>query len=386
MPNPILFTLAIAVTFVSGCRAQTAPAGVPDANIVASWDFEKGLEPTFARDGWKAGAKFEGGQPRFVDGFRGRGLAIEEPSRNLLSPAASGLFSDAKPFSARGDASLSVEKSGALVGNNALKIETSGQSIGEGFAVAFVRPDVAAGLAGEISLKGKGRLRARLFDPDNYVLGPPLYFELTPDWKQYMLPPLDFTAGGKGDLQLIVETADKTATTFWADRIGAEPNPYATSWQTGGMGRGTEKLEYQFGEGASELKQGTILMWVKFLWNDDTTLAYEGRDAPRRFVDTGNGGPELYWTKYNQLRMGTNNISDINTLDGKWHLLGVSWTEKGNTIFADAKENSRIKVVSFNPKKPLVFGPYANVIIDDVVLMDKALTAAQVEKIWKDGQ
>ena len=390
-PKPhFLLALAVAAMFAPGCRAQNAPAS-NNANVVATWNFDGSLDPTFARDGWKAEATFApaDGKPRFASGHRGQGLVLEEPSRNLLSPAAAGLFGDTKPFVVRGGAKISLDKSGALTGANALKIETAGQTIGEGFAVPFARPDAANGLAGEVSLKGKGRLRARLFDPDNYVVGPPIYLELTPDWKSYTLPPLDFAPGGKGDLQLIVETADRSATTFYADQIGAEPNPYATSWLPGGQARGAEKVSYRFGEGASELKEGTLLMWVKFLWNEDTTLDYEGgegRDVQRQFVDSGSRGIELKWSKYNQLRMGANSISGISTTDGKWHLLGVAWSDKKSEIFADDKSSDRNGVVSLDPKKSLVFGPYANAVIDDVMLLDKALTAAQVAAVWKEGK
>ena len=389
-----LLALAVAAMCAPGCRAQNAPVNIKAAtnnsNLVASWNFENSLAPTFARDGWSAQATFApgDGKPRFVAGHRGQGLVLEEPGRNLLSPAAASLFDDAKPFAVRGGAKISLDKSGALSGTNALKIETPGQNIGEGFAVPFARPDAASGLAGEVSLKGKGRLRARLFDPDNYVVGPSVYLELTPEWKPYVLPPLDFAPGGTGDLQLIVETADKTATTFYADQIGVEPNPYATSWLPGGQARGAEKVSYRFGEGASELKEGTLLMWVKFLWNEDTTLDYEGgegRDVQRQFVDSGSRGIELKWSKYNQLRMNTNSIGGIETLDGKWHLLGVAWSDKKSEIFADDKSSDRSGAVSLDPKKSLVFGPYANAIIDDVMLFDKAMTAAQVEKIWQEG-
>lgn len=363
-------------------------------SVCALFEFEGSFEPTFLSldfpllpdTRWKEPAETVlPGIPAFVEGHSGQGVLVEEGTTNLLSASASGQAEVLSDFRAVRGAGLTLDGTGALAGDNCLKVTAPGKVVGEGFYVAL--PGQAGqALAGSLSLRGTGTVCLRMLDMTNYVPAAPVYALLTPEWRRYALPAANLETAASSEVRLLVTTAGTEPATFWADALQVEAREYVTSWVPGGVTREDRQLVYPLTGEAWKLPEGSVLMWVRPHWDQAMTLG-KGRE----FFTSVYGEPCLFWTGYNTLGsiplQGYQHLGGGgNLFAGGWQFFAVSWTPEETRLCHNAKTVVTKKGAALSKAKSFRLGPSGNAVIDQWVILKKALTVAEMQAVYEGSK
>ena len=358
-------------------------------DVCAAFEFEGSYDPTYAAPDFPLQPDTRWGEPTetvlpgapaFVEGHSGQGLLVEDGTTNLLTASTSGEAENLADFLPLHGAKLALDTDQPLTGDKSLKVTAPGKVSGEGFYLALSGTTGQA-LAGSLSLRGSGVLCVRLFDMQNYLPGAPVYVTLTPEWRRYTVPALQLETADSADVRLLVTTAGAAPATFWADALQVEPRSYATSWIPGGMTRQDRQILYPFTTDAWKLKEGTIFMWARLNWDQGTTLA-----KSREFLTTTPGEPGLYWSYYNRLHSigvgGYPAANGGNPFAGGWHFFATTWSPTGtallhNEVYATGEKGAELaKATAFR------LGPNCNAVLDQWVILKRALTKAELQAIY----
>jgi hypothetical protein len=372
----------------------TTLRGLPlEDSLALSWDFENGTSPQ-SFNGWSA--ELVSGTPHFAEGLHGRGVLIEEASRNLLAPTAANC-SDATAFTARNGATLAVEKGDAFT---SLRVRADGKtplqgveakakySALEGDPWGAARQEAGQWAVASLEIGGQGRVAVQLLDETNTVIGAPLYLDLQPEMTRVATPPIGIVVPG-GELRLRISAVDGSPLDFRMNRLQIEPLPTATSWLPGGTTRGDEALEFAPSSAQGNLQNGTLLMWVKPHWDNLTIPAMrEGKKIWTRafftFPDSG-PGVALSWSIYGTLSAGGALLGGTDMLHGGWHLIAYSWQGKNGTLYFDGHtKTTTIRPIPNNAK--LSFGPRLNATLDEIALLSAPLSKEQLDAIFAAGK
>lgn len=381
----LIFNCMVAI-IQGGCAAttsETLSALQKEKEVAALWNFDNTAKPQVF-NGWSA--ELSSGAPRFTPGLHGQGVLIEENSRNLFAPAAAAC-TDAKAFEALRGATLSTEKNSEL---SILRVRTDGKAARQGVVAKTIFPsdETGAWAVASLQISGSGRVAVQLLDETNYVIGAPLYLDLTPDMQQISPSPIEIVVPG-GELQLRVTSVDQTPTDFRMARLQIEPLQVATSWLPGGSIRPRETLEYTLRHDTSKLDEGTVFFWVKPNWNSriDLTLMREQKKEVRTFFSLRNGtsGVTLFWILYNALGNGAKFVGAQNIYDKGWHFFALTWKGRKGEIYADGKSVATT-ISPIDPRSKFVFGPYTNAIFDEAVLLGTSLSKEELDKVFAAGK
>ena len=359
--------------------------------VCAAFEFEGSYEPTYAAPDFPLlpDTRWEDptdtllpGIPPFVEGHSGQGVLVEEGTTNLLTPSTSGEAESLADFLAVRGAALTLDAAEPLVGERCLKVATPGKTGGEGFYIPLAGTAGQA-LAGSLSLRGSGTLCLRMLDLTNYLPGAPLYVALTPEWRRYALPPVKLETADSADLRLLVTTPGAEAATFWADALQVEAREYTTSWAPGGATREDRQLVYPLAGEAWKLKEGTVLLWVRPQWDQWMTLA-----RSREFFRTAHGEPSLYWTGYNTL--GSIPVTGYqhlggggNLFAGGWQFMAVSWNAEEVRLCHNEKSVVSKKGAALAKATAFRLGPSGNAVLDQWVLLKRALTVEEMQAVYQ---
>jgi hypothetical protein len=378
-----LLTLCFVVASTHGCHAAPTLSTLPPQSVVATWNFDKDATPQTA-NGW--GAELISGTPRFAPGLNGRGVLIEEKSRNLLAPAAAAA-TDVKAFESLRGAALTVEKNGEL---STLRVRADGKQERQGFQVktTFPADETASWAVASLEIGGSGRVAVQLIDETNYTVGAPLFVELKSEMTRVSPPPIEVVVPG-GELRLRITSADKLPLDLRVAQLQVEPLQVATSWLPGGAVREAQALEYSVSHPTADRKTGTLLMWAKPNWTNRTEPALgSGKERQARTFFSyraGTTGIAQSWTIYGGLNSGNTNLGGVNMFNGGWHLIALTWDGTKGLMYFDGNIKET-KLTSVPAKATVTFGPIINATLDEAALLSTPLTKEQLDKIFAAGK
>ena len=385
------------------------------------------------------GQKLDSHMPRLVAGKFGQGLLVESAHANLYSPSQAGA-EEASMFQPLNGSVLAGTAEKPWEGKQALAVTTKGEANNEGMALKLKVKKalyngasiVPAYYVASVYLKGQGSLELFLKNMDSDTVGESVYVDLGNEWKRFFCtfsaPFATTNIGAKHEadwqtflpgsaarlsspksealrpgeppgtnivmrLQLAIVTTDSSKTTFYADglqleqrampyaRTGIGPSPHA--WIPGGMVLANETLtistkDNYFGRWR---KNGTISFWFLPNWTardgtKETILQIMKRLMTLQHV---NG----------KLHLAPAGVAFTpSDWQNTWHHIAITWNEEGQwVIYLNGLDYPNEETMKLPLAAALVFGSAAastapNGVIDDLMLFQMTLTAAQVKALY----
>ncbi|HEX7022643.1 MAG TPA: hypothetical protein VF171_07285, partial [Trueperaceae bacterium] len=207
------------------------------------------IPPTFARPSvayLTDGTQVAQDVPRFEQAVFGQGLRVEEPTTNLLTANQSSVETDATGFSPFNGATISRVTTEFWHGQASLQVVLPGSQANEGvqFSPISVSPSNPYTVTVHVKASAGATLRVVLQEHDSsggFINASTVNFVGTGDWQEVVCT-RQFGASGAQARLFITSATTPQAITFWYDGGQLEAKPYATSWTLGGTTRAAESF------------------------------------------------------------------------------------------------------------------------------------------------